>query len=318
MPSVFEGLIQNIPAIFYRCACDESWTTHFMNHAIEDITGYPVSDFINNNVRSYTSIFHPDDVKKVSSTILNAISNETRWEIEYRLVTSTDQIKWVAETGVGIFSQDGQLEYLDGFIQDITSRKNMELALKASEQQIRDMAFTDSVTGLANRNLFTDRLDQLILSGERYQSEFALLFIDLDKFKEVNDTHGHLVGDKLLCLVGERISTSFRDSDVVARFGGDEFLVIVKNVGDIANIEQIAEALLKKLSLPYYVNNLELTITGSIGIVTCPSGGDTSNQLIQHADKAMYEAKMAGKNRYRVYRVEHTVEISSQSVAASD
>jgi len=113
-----------------------------------------------------------------------------------------------------------------------------------------------------------------------------------------------LVGDKLLSMAGERISASFRESDVVARFGGDEFLVIVKNTTDVANIEQLAEKLLTTLSLPYYVNNLELVITGSIGITTCPLNGRSSNQLIQHADKAMYEAKMAGKNRYHVYQPE--------------
>lgn len=304
MASVFEGLIQNIPAIFYRCACDKSWTTHFMNNAIEDLTGYPASDFIANNVRTFTSIIHPDDSRRVSFSILNAISNEQRWEIEYRLITTSGEIKWVAETGVGIYSEEGKLAYLDGFIQDISERKKMEQALKASEQQIRDMAFTDSVTGLANRNLFTDRLDQLILSCERYHTEFALLFIDLDKFKSINDTHGHLVGDKLLAMAGERISTSFRESDVVARFGGDEFLVIVKNTSDIENIDNIAEKLLKKIAEPYYVNNLKLSITASIGITTCPLDGRSSSQLIQHADKAMYNAKMAGKNRFSIYHDE--------------
>jgi len=275
-----------------------------MNNAIEDLTGYPASDFIENKVRTFTSIIHSDDSRKVSFSILNAISNEQRWEIEYRLITTTGEIKWVAETGVGIYSESGKLEYLDGFIQDISERKKMELALKASEQQIRDMAFTDSVTGLANRNLFTDRLDQLILSCERYHTEFALLFIDLDKFKSVNDSHGHLVGDKLLAMAGERISTAFRESDVVARFGGDEFLVIVKNTSDVENIDGIAEKLLEKISKSYYVNNLELVITASIGITTCPLDGRSSSQLIQHADKAMYDAKMAGKNRFSIYHAE--------------
>jgi len=316
MASVFEGLIQNIPAIFYRCACDKSWTTHFMNNAIEDLTGYPANDFIANNVRTFTSIIHPDDSRKVSFSILNAVSNEQRWGIEYRLITTSGEVKWVAETGVGIFSESGQLEYLDGFIQDISERKKMELALKASEQQIRDMAFTDSVTGLANRNLFTDRLDQLILSCERYNTEFALLFIDLDKFKTVNDSHGHLVGDKLLCMAGERISTSFRESDVVARFGGDEFLVIVKNTGDVEQIDGIAGKLLEKIAKPYYINNLELIITASIGITTCPLDGRNSNQLIQHADKAMYGAKMAGKNRFSVYHAEQNENSQSDSLTS--
>lgn len=275
-----------------------------MNNAVEKVTGYPASDFINNDVRSFSSIIHPDDNRKVSTSILDAVSNQHRWTIEYRLITSTGETKWVAETGVGIFCKNGDLEYLDGFIQDITERKKMELALRASEQQIRDMAFTDSVTGLANRNLFTDRLDQLILSCGRYQSVFALLFIDLDKFKEVNDTYGHLVGDKLLSMAGERISSSFRQSDVVARFGGDEFLVIVKNTADVENIELIAEKLLAKIAQPYFINNLALSVTASIGITTCPLSGRNSAQLIQHADKAMYRAKIGGKNRFSIYCAE--------------
>lgn len=301
MATVFEGLIQNIPAIFYRCDYDESWTTFFMNNAIEDIAGYPSSDFIGNKVRTFTSIIHPDDKQKVSDTIHAAINSGTRWEIEYRLVSSTGDVKWVAETGVGIFSDDHKLEYLDGFIQDISERKKIELALRASEQQIRDMAFTDSVTGLANRNLFSDRLDQMILDAKRYNNEFALLFIDLDKFKSINDTYGHLVGDKVLSMAGERISAAFRESDVIARFGGDEFLVIMKNTLGIADIESACGKLLEKLSASYYVDNLELVITGSIGVAICPSDSLSSTELIQLADKAMYEAKLAGKNRYCIH-----------------
>jgi len=302
MASVFEGLIQNIPAIFYRCACDENWTMRFINNAVKDITGFPASDFINNAVRPFSCVIHPEDQEKVSATILDAVAEKRRWELEFRFATASGETKWVAEIGVAIFSPDDQLEYLDGFIQDITERKKMELALRASEQQIRDMAFTDSVTGLANRNLFTDRLEQLILSCERYHTVFALLFIDLDKFKPINDEHGHLVGDKLLSMAGERISSAFRQSDVIARFGGDEFLVIVKNTDDVKNIETIAEKLLKKVAQTYYINNLELTITASIGITTCPLNGRTSAQLIQHADRAMYNAKQVGKNRFSIYR----------------
>jgi len=301
MASVFEGLIQNIPAIFYRCNHDENWTTYFINNAIEGLTGYPASDFIGNKIRTYSSIIHPDDTLKVAVAIHASLENNSPWEIEYRLLTKANEIKWVAETGVGIFSAQQQLQYLDGFIQDITERKKMEIALKASEQQIRDMAFTDSVTGLANRNLFTDRLDQLTLQTKRYHVEFSLLFIDLDKFKHVNDTYGHLVGDQLLSMAAERISSSFRESDVVARFGGDEFLVIVKSTPGIEKITRITEKLLTKLAAPYYVDNLELRVTGSIGIATCPKDGTTSHELIKHADSAMYSAKLAGKNRYCVY-----------------
>ena len=301
MRSFFEGLIQNIPAIFFRCKCDKSWTIHFINNAIESLTGYPADDFVANKARTFVSIVHSDDVEKLESAIFKGIDENKPWSVEYRIITSDNKEKWVAETGIAIFSQAGELEYLDGFIQDISDRKSIELALRASEKQIRDMAFTDCVTGLANRNLFTDRLDQFILESKRYHNEFALLFIDLDKFKDVNDTHGHLVGDKLLSMAAERISTSFRESDVVARFGGDEFLVIVKNTTDNQEISFVADNLLAKLAAPYYVDNMELRVTGSIGITLCPKDSVNSTQLIQNADKAMYQAKEAGKNCYAIF-----------------
>jgi len=296
MSAIFEGLIQNIPAIFYRSKCDAEWTMLFINTAIEKLTSYPASDFLNNSIRTYSSIIHAEDTQKVDSGVHTAIQTREPWAIEYRLLTRNKEVRWVIEMGVAIHDENGEVEYLDGFIQDITERKKMELALIASEQQIRDMAFTDSVTGLANRNLFTDRLDQMILDSNRYHHEFALLFVDLDGFKKINDTFGHLVGDKLLAMTGERISASFRDSDVVARFGGDEFLIIVKNTTDVHVIDSIATKLLHKLAEPYYVDDLKFSVTASFGIAIYPRHANTSTKLIQSADKAMYKAKDAGRN----------------------
>ncbi|EGH00025.1 Signaling protein with a periplasmic binding domain and GGDEF domain [gamma proteobacterium IMCC2047] len=296
MNSIFEGLIQNIPAIFYRCKCDQQWTMLFINPAIEKLTGYPATNFISNSARTYSSIIHPEDAQKVASAVEVATQSGEPWAVEYRVITHNGEERWVIEMGVGIFDDQGVLKYLEGFIQNITERKNIELALVASERQIRDMAFTDCVTGLANRNLFTDRLDQMILDSKRYHHEFALLFIDLDGFKKINDTYGHLVGDKLLAMTGERISASFRDSDIVARFGGDEFLVIVKNTGDVKAIAQVCGKLLKRLAEPHYIDDLEFTVTASIGIAHYPCHATSSSRLIQMADKAMYKAKRAGRN----------------------
>jgi len=311
MSTFFEGLIQNIPAIFFRCECDKDWTIHFINDAIENLSGHPADDFIANKVRSFASIVHAEDIEVLESAIAKGIDENKPWSVEYRIITSDDKEKWVTETGIAIFSQAGELEYLDGFIQDISERKNMEIALRATEKKIRDMAFTDSVTGLANRNLFTDRLDQSILESKRYHNEFALLFIDLDKFKDVNDNYGHLVGDKLLAMAAERISTSFRESDVVARFGGDEFLVIVKNTTDSQEVSFIASNLLAKLAVPFYVDNQEIRVTGSIGITLCPKHGISSTQLIQNADKAMYQAKEAGKNCFAIFNNEDELRMAS-------
>lgn len=301
MASFFEGLIQNIPAVFFRCSCDENWTIHFVNNAIEEVSGYPASDFILNKHRTFASIIHPNDNPKILEAVESAMANAETWCVEYRIITIHGETRWVSETGVGIHGDNGQLQYLDGFIQDITEQKKMLLALEASEQQIRDMAFTDSVTGLANRNLFSDRLDQLIIESKRYENQFALFFIDLDHFKPINDNHGHLVGDKLLSLAGERISSSFRESDVVARFGGDEFLVIVKNAFSPAEVTQLAEKLLKTMNAPYYIDNMELSTTCSIGIAFFSDDSCTSFELIKRADTAMYAAKMAGKNQFKIY-----------------
>jgi len=311
MSTFFEGLIQNIPAIFFRTKCDKNWTVEFINDAIKNLTGWPADDFIGNKAITYASIVHPEDLGMLRSAIEKATKENEPWSVEYRIITRDNTVKWLAETGIAIYSQTGEVEYEDGFIQDISERKSMELALRASEKQIRDMAFTDSVTGLANRNLFTDRLNQFILESKRYHSEFALLFIDIDKFKIINDTHGHLVGDKLLSMAAERISTSFRESDVVARFGGDEFLVIVKNISNSQEISLIADNLLAKLAAPYYVDSLELRITGSIGITFCPKDSTNSAQLIQNADKAMYQAKEAGKNCFAIFNNDDELNIAS-------
>ncbi|MEH6358772.1 MAG: sensor domain-containing diguanylate cyclase [Pseudomonadales bacterium] len=313
MSTFFEGLIQNIPAICYRSKCDKDSTMYFINDAIESLSGYPASDFINNETRSFSSIIHSDDLDFVINSIYSAVHAQQLWSIEYRINNSSDQEIWVTETGVAIFNDTGQLEYLDGFIQDISERKRMELALRASEKQIRDMAFTDTVTGLANRNLFTDRIDQFILESKRYHNEFALFFIDLDKFKDVNDSHGHLVGDKLLSMAAERISTSFRESDVVARFGGDEFLVLFKNTSCEQEVSAAATKLLSKLAAPYYVDNLELSVTGSIGITLCPRDSNNSSDLIRNADKAMYKAKESGKNCFSLFSKDNKNSLASEA-----
>lgn len=301
MSCIFEGLIQNIPAIFYRSKYDAQWTMLYINAAIEDLTGYLASDFIHNRSRSYNSIIHPNDKKRVRNDIQKAVNSGNSWMTEYRLVTADNKERWVIEMGIAVYNDEGIIEYLDGFIQDVSERKTMELSLVASEQQVRDMAFTDCVTGLANRNLFTDRLDQLILDSSHYSRQFALLFIDLDGFKKVNDTYGHQVGDKLLAMSGERITESFRDSDVVARFGGDEFLVIMKNTSEEKAVSQVCNKLLKKLAAPHFIDDLELAVTASIGVANYPQHATLGTQLIRLADKAMYEAKKAGRNGFVFY-----------------
>ncbi len=176
---------------------------------------------------------------------------------------------------------------------DITARAEAEgmLALAASQDQL---------TGLANRNGFGQRLDAALSAAQRTDGRLALLCLDLDGFKAVNDTTGHEMGDLLLQHVAKRVRATLRDSDLVARMGGDEFAVVLEGI-DANLAEQVAQRLLESIRLPYLIDGRSICIGVSIGIATCPLDGGTSEQLLRNADAALYQAKAAGRNAWRVY-----------------
>lgn len=297
----FEELIGNIPAIFYRCKCDEDWTMYYISDEIEQVTSYPAKEFILNSIRSYTSVIHEADVDEISLAINSAIESKQPWEIEYRMVTKEGRELWVSEKGVAIFSETGILKFLDGFITSIDHRKKIEEKLELAQQQIYKLAYTDTITDLANRNLFDDRLDQLLSYSQRNKTAFAMMFIDLDGFKEVNDTYGHTTGDKLLKIVGQRLSQIFHEPDTVARFGGDEFLVLASNIENDDQLKRLNKEMLACISSPIFVDDVELLVTGSIGVVFSPRDGEDSTTLMKKADIAMYRAKALGKNQICIF-----------------
>lgn len=171
-----------------------------------------------------------------------------------------------------------------------------------NEQTIRDMAFHDPLTGLANRRLFEDRLQQTIAKSRRYGMKFGLLFLDLDHFKEVNDTFGHEAGDLVLVEAGERIkSCCKRDLDTIGRQGGDEFCIIITDCGGREQLDAIAKMLLEQFVRPFLLADSRLTVTTSIGISMFPDNGQIMKELQIAADRAMYAAKKAGRNTYRFW-----------------
>ncbi|MDX1808449.1 MAG: diguanylate cyclase [Sulfurospirillaceae bacterium] len=173
---------------------------------------------------------------------------------------------------------------------------------KEREAELQYMANYDMLTKLPNRILLKDRLEQAILRSKRSQKNFAILFIDLDKFKEVNDTFGHNAGDQLLQMVADRIKTTIRQTDTLARFGGDEFVLILESASSKEQYILIAKSILEKLSMPFTLDHsTQVRIACSIGIEICNEHSECSSEasLIHNADKAMYEAKRSGKNRYK-------------------
>jgi diguanylate cyclase (GGDEF)-like protein len=174
-------------------------------------------------------------------------------------------------------------------------------ALVHASEQIEHLAYHDSLTGLPNRALFIDRLIIGLSRAERKHSRIVVLFIDLDRFKEINDSLGHTIGDHLLKLVAERLRTTTRETDSLARFGGDEFTLMLEDVGDVDDATRVAQKIIEALRVPFQVHEQELFVSGSVGLSIFPDDGGDADTLVRNADTAMYRAKEQGRDGYQLY-----------------
>ena len=189
---------------------------------------------------------------------------------------------------------------------DITSHLHIQNELREQKNMLDYQAHHDALTGLPNRVLLNDRLTQVIEKAKRNSSKFALLFIDLDHFKEINDSLGHLIGDEILKTVSSRLKESLRDEDTVARLGGDEFVVILEELHEVQDSSLIATKILETLSQPINVKGNILYVSASIGLSVYPNDGDSAQNLLKYADSAMYKAKDEGRNNYQYYNATMT------------
>jgi diguanylate cyclase (GGDEF)-like protein/PAS domain S-box-containing protein len=216
-----------------------------------------------------------------------------------RLDESGNKI-WISISGEPVFDTSGVFRGYRGVGKDITERK-------LDEERIQFLANHDALTSLPNRAMFGDVLGRAIQSARRYQRSFAVLFIDLDRFKNINDTLGHDSGDKLLQEMGKRLTQTMRTSDVVARLGGDEFVVLVQEVTEPKQVASVARKVLSALVHPVTIQGQECRVTASIGICMYPAEAQDEVALMKNADIAMYRAKEDGKNNYKFYSQEMNV-----------
>lgn len=192
-------------------------------------------------------------------------------------------------------SRQGQPPLIGGIALDITERKQME-------EQIRNLAYFDSLTNLPNRRMLFDRLAQALQRAKRYQCALALLFLDLDNFKNINDTLGHDIGDELLKEVALRLNTCVRAVDTVSRHGGDEFIILLPEISHPDDVTLVADKIIRTINSPIQIADYTLNVTTSIGIAVYPiNGSDDARELMKKADKAMYAAKDAGRNSYKFF-----------------
>lgn len=211
--------------------------------------------------------------------------------------------KWIAISTIR--NQANEVMYHIASFTDISERK-------AAEARIEHLAHHDILTGLLNRFSFEISLDQALLSAKREQNELALFFIDMDKFKDVNDSLGHHVGDKLLVEVAQRLKKCVRESDIIARIGGDEFVVVLTGMSRTDYAGAIAEKILQELARPYTIEGQNIESTPSIGVSIYPSDGDSVEQLMKNADVAMYHAKDSGRNNYQFFSNDMLVAIQQR------
>ncbi|MEE8252562.1 MAG: GGDEF domain-containing protein, partial [Hyphomicrobium sp.] len=196
--------------------------------------------------------------------------------------------------GVVEVDEAGKPIRMSGTVHDITERKRAEDTLAEAQAELKRQALYDQLTGLANRNLFLDRLDQAFARAKREDSSFCLLFLDLDGFKEVNDTFGHVAGDAILEEIGRRLSLSGRQTDTIARVGGDEFAVLLEIGARLEGAERLAQKFIDAIRVPFDWNEQKILLGVSIGIATYPADGADADAIMESADSAMYAAKKTG------------------------
>jgi diguanylate cyclase (GGDEF)-like protein/PAS domain S-box-containing protein len=262
---------------------DKAGNFVFVSAAFEDIFGYSPDEVIGKPMLDHV---YPEDGIKTLKVVESLLSGKKLPRFENRWVRKDGKIidiLWSAR-----WSEDHQFRI--AVAHDITERKLME-------QQLHYIAGHDPLTELPNRALLFGRLQTSLGLARREGSHLSLLFIDIDGFKHVNDSYGHLVGDKLLKNIAQRLRDCVRKSDTVGRFGGDEFVVVLNGIDSVDSVLFIAENIRVELEKTYQFDSLNLQLSPSIGVARYPDNGADEQQLIQYADQAMYRAKNAGGNR---------------------
>ena len=237
---------------------------------------------------------HPDDLPTVKERIASAFEQQEPYRVEHRMLMHDGSERHYQGEGLIHWDDNGKPDRLLGTLHDITERKK-------AEEEIKRLAFHDSLTGLANRVLLKERLELELAHAEREGTTLAVLFLDLDRFKLVNDSLGHSVGDWLLQEASGRLKECLRTSDTVARQGGDEFIVVLPDMKHQGNVKHVAEKILRSVQEVYKWDVHELFVTASIGIALYPLNGETVDDLLKNADAAMYYVKNKGKNNFQFY-----------------
>jgi diguanylate cyclase (GGDEF)-like protein/PAS domain S-box-containing protein len=277
----------------YALAADGTSSFQFISAGVEKVHGLTVEAVLNNALALLNQI-DPAQIAHYKNAEERSARELSDFSMELRMHHPKGYDRWIQVCSRPKIS-DG-LTVWDGVAIDITEKK-------LSDEQIWRQANFDPLTELPNRRMFHESLEHEIKIAHRKGAAFAMLFIDLDRFKEINDTLGHILGDKLLQIAAQRLCACVRDTDITARLGGDEFMVILADLDNLETVERIAQSILSNMSEPFPLNGKQSYISASIGITIYPSDASDAEQLTQNADQAMYAAKDRGRNCYSYFTV---------------
>lgn len=300
---IHKFIVNHSPDFIYMLDAEGKFT--YVNDMAEGLLGYKRQELLG---RHYSDLIHPHNAAEAHKFFSEQRTGARATQnIDIRLLVNRDSkhstslednALAVELNAIGLYEEDseGEKTFLGtlGSARDITERKR-------SEERISYQAYHDMLTWLPNRALFNDRIKQAFAHAQRNNENFALIFMDLDRFKLINDTLGHVMGDKMLQMVAERILDCLRAEDTLCRFGGDEFALLLPSITSRESVSAVAEKILKAIRQPFHLNNHELYISMSLGIAIYPEAGETRESLLQSADIAMYQIKADGKDSYCFY-----------------
>ena len=253
---------------------------------------------------------HPEDRLRFGHALEQCLNGTGNLDIEYRVAWADGSFRWMRTKGDALLDLDGEPIKVLWVTEDVSQRKDMDA-------RVRFLAHHDLLTGLPNRTLFQDRLQQALAAAKRMHSRVALLFIDLDRFKYVNDSFGHRAGDILLQTVAARLRNCVRETDTVCRHAGDEYLIVLSALREPTEAALVADKVLKIFDETFVLENHETQISASVGISIFPDDGQNMEDLIRNADSAMYHSKKSGRNRFAFFTPELNAPVAERLVLAS-
>ncbi|HET7176806.1 MAG TPA: EAL domain-containing protein [Gammaproteobacteria bacterium] len=287
-----DTLMHNLPGMVYRLKRDgATWRFEFVSEGCLALTGHERETLVGGKGLEIWALLHGEPDGEPVEALMAALESDGEFTLEHQIRCANGDVKWVWHRGTAVA---GDPEHIEGFIADVTPQK-------VGQAKLDYLAHHDMLTGLSNRMVFEEELGRSIERVKRHFRNGVLLFIDLDNFKEINDSWGHQWGDAVLRAVATRLTTCSRKGDILARLGGDEFALVMDDDEKAEEIAQSVQRILDEVAKPMKVQGREMTVTASIGVALFPENGEDVTALLRNADAAMYAAKEAGRNTFRFF-----------------